>query len=155
MFLPFKIRWRFNVHTDLLWKRKIINTEMNQLQINLKFHTEKKSTSYKFMTLKNELRICQESRYPELSFQTCPWHALNLLSTFIFLWFWHRDYELCLTEVLKSSHGKHKKWTILAVLHGNCNITHRNAKLWTVFEYIIEMSECLVFWVVLTCCTHI
>lgn len=116
---------------------------------------KKKSTSYKFMTLKNELRICQESRHPELSFQTCPWHALNLLSTFIFLWFWHRDYELCLTEVLKSSHGKHKKWTILAVLHGNCNITHRNAKLWTVFEYIIEMSECLVFWVVLTCCTHI
>lgn len=28
--MPFKIRRRFNVHTDLLWKRNIINTETNQ-----------------------------------------------------------------------------------------------------------------------------
>lgn len=65
---------------------------------------------HKFKRWKNEHRICQDSRHPELSFQTCLLHALNLLTTLIFLWTVYRDYELCLTEILKNSDGKlHKK----------------------------------------------
>ena len=105
---------------------------------------------HKFKSWKNKHRICQESRHPELSFQTCLQHALNLLTTLIFLWIVYRDYELCRTEILKNSDGKlHKKLTIPVTLHGIWFHYSQNTKSWTRLEYIVYMSMCLFIWDVL------
>lgn len=61
---------------------------------------------HKFKSWKKEHRICQDLRYLEWSFKTSLWHVLNLLITLTFLCNMYRDYEVCLTEILKNIDGK-------------------------------------------------
>lgn len=149
--MPFKIRWRFNVHTDLLWKRNIIVQKWISNKLILNSIQKKKSKSLLHINSWPWRMSTESVRSQDIQnylFKPGLWHAVNPLSTLIFLWFGHRGSELCLIEILKNNNGKHKKWTMLAVLHGNCTIAHRNTTLSTVFEYIVNMPECLFIWVV-------